>query len=320
MFAQSFGPINTMSKRVDGTDEKGNEKYSYTRKYLKLLKDDPDKNFVQALEIFNPVTNIAVKSDIFTSRVISPDHEITGVENAVDGLLASLNTQGKVDLEYISDLTGTSQTDVISELDDKIYRNPLTENWETENEYLSGNVREKLAAAEKMAEENSNYLRNVAALESVIPEDLPPQDIAVAFGAPWIPTDVIEQFIHETLEVGDEHRDNINVEFYQEQSLWRVNGKSYQYAGNPKTTHEWGTGRKPMLEIISDMLNQKNINIYDTYQEDGKDKKVKNVQETLAANEKKQRLIDRFREWIWEDDARAERLARIYNDRYNNNV
>lgn len=320
MFEQKYGPINSISKRLVGTDEQGNEKYSYTRKYLKLMKDDPDVNFVRALEVFNPATEKAAKSDIFTSRVVSPDREITGVENVLDGFLASLNTQGKVDIDYIADLMGVDHQEVIDELGDKIYRNPQTEEWESENEYLSGNVREKLEAAEKAAQENPEYFRNAAALEGVIPEDLAPQDIAVSFGAPWIPTDVIEQFIHETLEIDDVHRENISVEFYPEQALWRVKGKSYHYTGNPKTTNEWGTDRKPMLEIISDMLNQKNITIYDTYKEDGKEKKVKNIQETLAANEKKQMLNSRFREWIWQNEERADRLGRIYNDRYNNIV
>lgn len=314
-FVAKHGYINSISKRRIRAGASGEERFSITRKYLKLFKGDPAVNFVRALEVFNTETETAVKTDIFKNRVVSPDRTITGVENAKDGLLASLNTKGRVDLGYIADLTGINQQDVIKELDGLIFRNPENEQWETENEYLSGNVRAKLETAQKASNGNPSYTRNVAALEQVIPQDLSPQDIDVAFGAPWLPPEIIEQFVHETIEIEEQYKDSLSVHFYPEQALWRVKGASYKLTADPKVNVEWGTSRKPMLEIISDMLNQKNIDVYDTVEDN---KKVKNVKETIAAKEKQQKIIDRFREWVWEDEDRAERLARIYNDRYNN--
>lgn len=310
-------PLSATKSQSLGVGKDGRERFIHREKYLRLMRDDPSYNFVKALEIYNPETGTAKKADIFTTRVVSPYREITGVENAHDGLLASLRKHAGVDIAYIADLMGYDQQEVIEELGDSVYRNPENGSWETENEYLSGNVRKKLEKASVAAKSNSEFLRNVAALEKVIPEDLAPQDIDISFGAPWIPTDVLEQFVHETLEMEERYHDSLSVEFYPEQALWRVRANSYKYTRDAKVTVEWGTARKPMLEIISDMLNQKSVEVYDTVE---KNKKVKNIEETIAAKQKQKEIVDRFRSWIWEDDERAERLARLYNDRYNNIV
>lgn len=317
-FVTKHGAINSVSKRRLPVGASGEERFSISRKYLKLFRDDPACNFVRALEIYNDETGQAVKSDIFTSRVVSPDRSIQGVENAYDGLVASLTApdrKGKIDIGYIADLTGTSQEDVIQELGDNIFKNPENEEWETDDSYLSGNVRVKLEIAKTAAQKDNKFMRNVAALEQVIPEDLSPQQIDVALGAPWIPEDVMAQFVNEILEMPPQHHDELSVAFYPEESLWRVKGSSYRYTGDAKVNVEWGTSRKPMLEILADTMNQKSIEIYDSVEDN---KKVKNAKATLAAKEKQQKLIKRFREWIWEDESRAEKLARIYNDRYNN--
>jgi N12 class adenine-specific DNA methylase/SAM-dependent methyltransferase len=304
-FVSIYGPINktTFTPAAEG---------NVIRRMPNLVKfrEDPDAMLVMSLEEYDEVTSEAQKATIMRKDVVGKSPPITSVTSAQDGLLVSLDHKGTVDLPYIAQLYGKSQETVISELGDLIYRDPETKAWQTADAYLSGNVRTKLAAAEKAG---SGCSRNAEALRAVQPEDVLPGDIDANLGAPWIPTSDIQAFAAELFGVGPS---SITIGHLPKDAVWSIEG-DYTAAQSVAATADYGTPRANGLWLLDLALNMKTPVIYDPDPADS-DKRVINQEATLAAKEKQKLIKERFRSWVFSDPERTERLVRLYNDTYNN--
>ena len=306
LFASVYGPINktTFSKNADGT---------LIRRMPNLAKfrEDPDAMLVMSLEEYDEVTGIAAKAAIMQKDVVGRTPEITSVASAEEGLLVSLNHRGKVDVPYICQLYGQLQDRVIEELGDLIYRDPESNSWQTADVYLSGNVRSKLKAAEKAG---ARYARNVEALKLVQPEDVLPGDIDAPLGAPWIPVPDVQAFACELFRVGPK---SVKVAHIKKDAVWSLDA-DHNAQQSVAATSEYGTLRAGGTWLFEQALNQKIPVIYDTIMEDGKETRVVNQSETLAARDKLRQIKEKFRAWVFSDPDSTERLVRLYNDTYNN--
>lgn len=257
---------------------------------------------------------MADKSDIFTKRIISGSKPLDQVDNVADGLVLSLYTKGRVDIPHIAKLTKKDEAEVIEALGDAIYYNPQT-GWETADQYLSGNVRVKLAEARALAKENPEYERNVEALEKVQPADLVPSQIAAPLGAGWIPQDVVATFVEDALGLP---KGSVNYVYAPTIAKWTSNVTDERSVRiSAKNTNEFGTPDITAIEIIDHILNNKDIEIK-VKDEDGE--KKKDLQRTEAARNKAERIRQYFKQWVWAEPERAERLARLYNDNFNATV
>jgi N12 class adenine-specific DNA methylase len=266
---------------------------------------------VMSLEEYDEISGRAEKSPILRKDVVGQHKPVTSVQSAEEGLLVSLNRQGCVNLELISELYGRPTEQVIAELGDLIYRNPASASWETADEYLSGNVREKLVTARNAG---LNFKRKVAALEAVQPEDILPGDIDAGLGSPWIPADDIQEFAAHLFGVD---RSSVRISRLEKDAVWDFT-PDYTAESSVAATSDFGTSRANGTWLLQLALNMKSPTIYDTVQREGREERVINQQETLAAREKQKRIKERFRSWIFSDPERTERLIRIYNDTYNN--
>lgn len=276
------------------------------------LRGDPDLPLLFSLENYSTESRKAAKTAVFRERTIQRHKPITSVESPKEALIVSLNEKGCVDLEHMAKLLARPSEDFLPELKGAVFFNPQSQKWETEDVYLSGDVREKLKVAETASANEPRFRENVEALKSVQPEDLPASEIDARLGACWIPPKDFEKFSHELLNPGE-----IKVQYVVQVGTWMVSG-DYAAKGTVANTAEWGTDRAPALELIEDALNLRTPTIYDKVIERGKEKSVVNADATEAAREKQQKIKDRFREWIWQDDERRERLVRKYNDEFNN--
>ncbi|HEX3989172.1 MAG TPA: hypothetical protein VHZ30_07050, partial [Verrucomicrobiae bacterium] len=291
-FAARFGP---MSDRVNALAFRG----------------DPDLPLLFSLENYDSETNRAAKTAIFRERTIQKQKPITSVESPKEAVIVSLNEKGRVDLEHMASLLNRPADDFLPELKGVLFLNPQTQLWETEDHYLSGDVRDKLRIAEAASLTEPRFQENVAALKSVQPEDLPATDIDARLGACWIPPKDFEKFAQDLLGAED-----VTVQYIVQVGTWTVTG-DYKAKGTVANTTEWGTERATALELIEDALNLKTPTIYDKIRAGGKDKFVVNPDATEAAREKQQKIKDRFKEWIWQDDERRERLVKKYNEEFN---
>ena len=274
----------------------------------KAFRSDPDLPLLLSLENFNTETGQAAKSDIFTKSTISPPKQVASADTPQDALLITLNETGQVDWERISQLTGKSVTDLQSDLTGEVYLNPEG-NWEVADKYLSGDVRVKLRAAQAAAEIDSAYAKNVEALQSVQPEDIPVQDIDVKLGAGWVPEGVVSQFIAELLEV---RPSVLSLKYLEPLAIWKLD-----YFGSTDTVpirERWGIPERSAVDLLSDALNLRNPTIYEWTDDDTK---VVNTEKTLAAREKLRAIKDRFRDWTWENEERGNELGQLYNERFN---
>ncbi len=273
--------------------------------------DDPSSGMVMALEKvtytgFGAKKKIekAEKTAIFKERTISPIKEVTSVDSPNDALLVSLRNKGRVDLPYMAKLMGSTPETVAAGLGGQIFKNPATERYETRDEYLSGNVREKLAQAENAATQDPSYQKNADALRKVVPEDLIPDEICVTMGAPWIPASDVQAFAdHITGRAG-----SLSVKFIPSNAKWVVDG--YGHSG------KYEAKGIDLSDLLSDILNNKAIEIYSGRGEN----RTLDREATDAANVIAGDMKEDFRTWLWSDKARAKRLARYYNDNYNNTV
>jgi N12 class adenine-specific DNA methylase len=281
-----------------------------TRENVRAYAGDPDLPLLLSLENYDREANTATKTAIFERRTLERYKPVTHAGTAAEALAISLNETGRIDWQRMGALTGYSEKQMQAELDGYVYLNPEGE-WETADSYLSGDVRAKLKAAEAAAEINPAYSRNVEALKAVQPPDLLPGDISARLGASWIPKSDIQDFIAELLEVP---KGDVTVSHSGAIASWTVSLDYYarNLVGNT-TTH--GTKRVLAAELIEQALNMRTPTVYDQVDEDTR---VINQTETIAAREAQQKLKDRFAKWIWESPERAQRLARIYNDRFNN--
>lgn len=305
-FVSQFGPINktTFSSTRKGTS---------IRRMPNLVKfrQDPDAMLVMSLEEYDETTGKAAKAPILLQDVVGKRRDVTTVSSAEEGLLVSLDRRGNVDLPFIAKLYGKPVEVVISELGDLIYRNPMTDEWETADVYLSGNVRAKLVEAERTGPE---FGGNAEALRDVQPPDVLPGDIDANLGSPWIPTDVVQGFATKVFGVEPE---TIRIAHIPKDATWSVEA-DYSAERSVGVTTQYGTTRIRGTTLFEQALNMRSPVIYDTIEEDGRERKVVNQVETLAAKEKQKLLKEAFRGWVFDDPERAERLVRIYNDTYNN--
>ena len=283
----------------------------------KAFDEDNSYYLLCSLEIINENKQFVRKADMFTKRTIKPHKPVTEVNNSVDALILSISEKAKVDMEYMSNLTGKTEQELVKDLVGSIYKDPMKEIYVTADEYLSGNVREKLKIAKEFAKNDSKYEINVEALEKVKIKDLSASEISVRLGATWIPTDVIEEFIFELLKPQSYNKNKIKVHYSDYTSEWNISGKS-EDRGNVLAYSTYGTTRANAYKIIETTLNLKDVKITDTViDENGNEQKVLNVKETAIAQAKQDRIKDEFVEWIWKDHSRRERLVKIYNEKFN---
>jgi N12 class adenine-specific DNA methylase len=305
-FVAAYGPINktTFGETKDG---------SVIRRMPNLVKfkEDPDAMLVMSLEDYDEVTGKAAKAAIMLKDVVGKTPPITQVRSAEEGLLVSLNQRGTVDLPYIASLYGKPEQTVIDELGDLIFHDPESKNWQTADAYLSGNVRAKLAEAERAG---TVYARNTDALRTVQPEDVLPGDIDANLGAPWIPERDIQAFAADLFRV---ERSSIPVAHLKKDAVWSID-PDYAAKASVAATSEYGTPRANGTWLLDLALNMKSPTIYDTIDHGDREERVVNQEDTMAAREKQKLIKERFRSWVFSDPERTERLVRIYNDTYNN--
>jgi N12 class adenine-specific DNA methylase len=279
------------------------------RANVSAFRGDPDLPLLLSLEHFDRESGTATKAAIFRERTIAPRPPAPEIRDARSALLVTLAERGRVDLEHLSRLLHLDEADALRELQGVVFLNPSTQAWETDDEYLSGNVREKLRAAEAAAGLDPRFVPNVEALRSVQPEDLSPTDIDARLGSAWIPASDLAAFAESLLgERGVEitHSDLIGS--------WAVKG-SWNVRIAVANTTEWGTDRRSALDLLEDALNLRTPTLYD--HDPVNDRMIVNGPATEAARDRQQKMKDRFQSWLWEEDARRERLCRLYNDRFN---
>ena len=288
-FVSRFGPINASVNQ-------------------RAFHGDPDLPLLLSLEQYDEETRMAVKAAIFRERTIHHKQPVQSVESPKEALLVSLNEKGRVDLEHMAGLLGKPVEEYLPDLRGMIFLNPQTKQWETEDQYLSGNVREKLVAADAASVSDVRFRENVEALKSVQPQDLPATEIDVRLGASWLPPSDLQDFVHGLLGVPS----GVEVGHIHALGSWQVTA-NWEAKGATANTTDWGTNRYTALELIEETLNLKTPTVYDYVDK----KPVVNAQATEAAREKQERIKERFKEWIWSDDERRERLCRLYNDSFN---
>ncbi|MBD9047341.1 MAG: helicase [Ruminococcus sp.] len=290
--------------------------YINTRANLKAFEKDDSINLLASLEKFDSEKNYKGKSDIFSRRTIKPHKAIDKVETAADALAVSIAEKAKVDLEYMSRLYGKSVNDIVDELEGAIFNVPGTDEYQTADEYLSGNVRRKLRTALSYSyDKPEKYDSNIAALKAVQPTDLTASEIDVRLGATWLPVDVVRDFMYTTFGTPRYVQDSIEVSYSEYNSEWRISHKSLDKSVN--AVSNYGTKRVNAYKILEDTLNLKDVRVFDNIYDDGKEKRVLNQEETAIAQSKQELIKSRFASWVFSERNRRERLCRIYNERFN---
>ncbi len=315
-FVRSFGPVNLTSVSTSTDPKTGEARETVRRPNLSPFLDDPDVWLVSSIEQYDEDTGTARMGPIFSERVIHPPAEPV-ITSATDALAVTLHEVGHVDIARVSEMLGRPRDQVLAELGEAVFLDPQAstpehEAWETADAALSGKVRTKLAAASAAAALDPRYARNVAALRRVQPVDLKPSEITARLGAPWIPASVVERFSAEVIGVATKVRHTVEV------ASWSLD--VHTYLGQAAATSEWGTRRRHAGELLWDALNASIPEVYDTWRDAAGEHRVLNAAETEAAKDKLARIKQAFERWIWTDVERAERLARLYNDRFNNLV
>ena len=292
---------------------------------MSAFGDDSSFALLSALEVINENGELERKADMFFKRTIKPHKPITEVDTADEALAVSMGEKATVDMEYMRELTGKSEEELFSDLKGVIFLNPLygygnvtEQKYLMADEYLSGNVREKLITAKKSAEVYpEDYKINVEALEKVQPKDLTASEISVRLGATWIPPEIFEKFMFEFLDTPRYAQWNIKVHYSQYTGEWNIEGKSYDRS-NVKAYSTYGTSRINGYKIIEETLNLKDVRIFDYIEdEDGKKKAVLNKKETAIAQAKQELIKQGFQDWVWADPTRREKLTKMYNEKFN---
>ena len=319
---------------IEAEQAKLNRLYdSFTRKYGLINSRGNSIAFAQdsaycllcSLEVIDENGELERKADMFKKRTIKPHILITHVDTASEALAVSLSEKAKVDVPFMAQLTGMDEESIVKELEGVIFLNPThgyggnsEEKYLTADEYLSGNVREKLDWAKKSAElYPEDYAVNVKALEAALPKDLTAAEISVRLGATWLPEDDVQQFMYELLQTPSHARGRVKVHYSHHTGEWNVTEKTYDRT-NIHTFNTYGTQRINAYKIIEDSLNLRDVRVFDKiYDEHGDEKRVLNKKETAIAQAKQEIIRSKFEEWIWKDPPRRERLCRIYNDKFN---
>ena len=271
-----------------------------------------------SLEKLDDEGNFKGKADMFTKRTVKKAEVVTSVDTASEALAVSLSEKARVDLDYMAELTGKDVDTVKEELTGIIFQNPLTDKWETADEYLSGNVRDKLETAKVYAESHPEYAVNVQALTQVQPKELDASEIEVRIGATWIAPKYIEDFMRETFETPQHllDRNVVGVQYSDVTGQWNIKGKNADY-GNSLVNMTYGTSRRNAYTILEDSLNLKDSRVFDTIEEDGKEKRVLNKKETTIASQKQEAIREAFKDWVFRDPERRLVLVAKYNQLFN---
>ena len=271
-----------------------------------------------SLEKLDDEGNFKGKADMFTKRTIKKAEVVTSVDTASEALAVSLSEKARVDLDYMAELTGKDVDTVKEELTGIIFQNPLMDKWETADEYLSGNVRDKLETAKVYAESHPEYAVNVQALTQIQPKELDASEIEVRIGATWIAPKYIEDFMRETFETPQHllDRNGVGVQYSDVTGQWNIKGKNADY-GNSLVNMTYGTSRRNAYTILEDSLNLKDSRVFDTIEEDGKEKRVLNKKETTIASQKQEAIREAFKDWVFRDPERRLVLVAKYNQLFN---
>lgn len=297
---------------------------SYTAKWgllnstanKRAFSEDSSYPLLCSLEKLDEDGNLDRKADMFTKRTIRKSETITHVDTANEALAVSLEENGKVALSFMSGLCGKSAEQITEELTGVIFKNPDTQGWETADEYLSGNVREKLRIAEKTSENDTSYKSNVEALKKVQPKKLDASEIEVRLGTMWIPLEVYDQFMRETFQPPQYIKDIIKLQYSKYTGEWNIEGKNTDRS--ILVTNTYGTKRATAYRLLESSLNLKNIQIFDTYTDtEGKEHRELNKKETILASQKQDMIKEKFKDWIFRDRERREMLVSIYNEKFN---
>ncbi len=300
---------------------------AYIRKYglinsrANRLAFDRDSSYylLCSLEILDEDGRLERKADMFTKRTIKQHKTVTSVDTASEALVVSIGERAKVDLPFMSQLTGKNESELIQELHGVIYKDPIKGEWQTADEYLSGNVRRKLRQAQKAASEDPAYKINVEALKAAQPKDLDASEIEVRLGATWIDKSYIQQFMCETLNTPVYLRNTITVNYSNYTAEWCVTNKNSVPSNDVSAYTTYGTDRANAYKILEESLNLRDVRIYDTIEDaDGKEKRVLNPKQTTLAQQKQQALKDAFKDWIFKDPKRRQTLVHHYNETMNN--
>lgn len=303
-FTKEFGLINSRANRM-------------------VFDDDNSYYLLSSLENLDENNNLKSKADIFTKRTIRPHKPVTSVDTSVEALTVSISERATIDMEYMQNLVGKTEEEIYNDLQGIIFLNPLysetngQDKYLNADEYLSGNVREKLNIVKQLVDIHPEYNINVIALEKVQPKDLSASEISVRLGSTWIPSKYVEQFVHELLETPSYAKNSIKVNYISYTGEWDIQGKSYD-RGNVKAYKTYGTSRVNAYKIIEDTLNLKDVRIFD-YEElpDGKKKAILNKKETTIAQSKQELIKQKFVDWIFKDQDRRNDLCNIYNHKFN---
>ena len=319
---------NATNEEIQELQVKLNQVYdAYTEKYgvigsnanKRAFSDDSSYCLLCSLEELNEDGTLKRKADMFTKRTIKKAVAVTSVETAAEALTISLNEKARVDLPYMAGLTGKTKEKVAEELTGVIFRDPVNGQWETADEYLSGNVREKLKTAKIFAENHPEFTSNVNALKQVQPVDLDASEIEVRIGATWIAPEIYRDFMEELFDTpGYLVGRVIDIRYSEASGAWNISGKNADSDRNVLTTATYGTSRINAYKILEETLNLKDVRIYDTKLDaEGNEIRVLNKKETMLATQKQDAIKEAFKDWIFRDQERREKLCRIYNERFN---
>ena len=315
--------IKAEQQRLNGLYDSFTKQYGLinSRANNNVFYEDSSYYLLCSLEVLDENGHFKRKADMFTKRTIKPHKEVTKVETSSEALIVSISEKAKVDLEFMQQLTGKSKDEILEDLQGVIFKVPTVSNEEekyvTADEYLSGNVREKLKTAKFAVENNPEYESNVRYLEQALPKPLGAGEISVRLGATWLPAEDIRKFMFELLETPDYAKRHIKVHYSDYTSEWNVEGKNYNKE-NIKANTTYGTSRVNAYKIIEETLNLKDVRVFDTiYDDDGNKQRVLNKKETAVAQAKQEQIKNAFQNWIWKDQARRERLVELYNEKFN---
>ena len=283
----------------------------------RAFRQDSSYCLLASLEILDEDKNLKRLADIFTKRTIRKPEPVTSVDTPSEALALSIGEKAKVDVPFMAELCGKTEQEVTEELAGVIFRNPVTQAWVTADEYLSGNVREKLAMAETFAANHLEYQVNVEYLKRVQPKDLNASEIEVRLGANWIKAEYITDFMEQVFKTPSYYiGSSIKATYSEISGAWNISGKSLDRS-NPRVTNTYGTMRVNGYRLLEDALNLRDTKIYDTVYEDGKERRVLNKKETMLAQQAQEAIRDAFKQWIFKDLDRREELCKVYNERFN---
>ena len=321
--------IKASQAKLNATYDAFTAKYGLIndKKNARLFDDDSSYYLLCSLENLDENKNLKSKADMFTKRTIRPEHIVTSVDTPSEALAVSIGEHGKVDLPYMAELLGTpgEYGRITTELSGVIFKDPAADaddpetGWQTADEYLSGNVRDKLRMAQLAAESRPEFKVNVEALTKAQPKDLEASEIDVRLGATWLDPSIVQRFMMETFQPPYRIRYNnaITIRYSPYTSEWRISNKSATGFGDIMATETYGTRRANAYKILEDTLNLRDSRVYDTIVEDGKEKRVLNQNETTLAQQKQQAIKDAFAGWVWKDPQRRALLVKKYNELFN---